>query len=182
MRDLTYCHYSCKVIALKKQAIALLLSQRRCVEDLLWSIWQHADSCRLSMQVLCVCPSACSVLTCNLCKIATVLFLVHCSVKHLEFLIHKYISSWWYIWKSHRVLPPPLAPQASDPWQRWASKPVPLPLFPQHLACFWSGQQFYLHPLVQMLPVAIRKHLPIPLWSTWKEGAWYKTRSSPQLW
>lgn len=90
------------------------------------------------MQVLRVRPPARGVLTCNLREIATVLFLVHCSVQHSEFLIHKYVSSWWYIWKSHRVLPPPLAPLIADSVE----------LLNQSLFCsflsnrlaFWSGQ------------------------------------------
>lgn len=69
----------------------------------------------LSAQVRAARP-ACGVLTRNLCEIATGLFLVHCSVQHLEFLVHKYVSPRWYIWKSHRVLLPPLTPDGAEFW------------------------------------------------------------------
>lgn len=134
-----------------------------------------------------VCPSACGVLscpvlTCNLCKISMVSFLVHCSVQHLEFLIHKSIL-WWYIWKSHGTLLPLLTTEVSDCWQSWASKASPSSV---HSFSIW-------------LDFALAGNFICILWSRcclwlfmrisqfccdpWgKEGAWYEACSSPQLW
>lgn len=99
---------------MKKQAISLFLSPREktsCRPAVRYRATRRAHG--LSAQGRAARP-ACGVLTRNLCGIATRLFLVHCSVQHLEFLVHKYVSSQWYIWKSHRALLPPLTPDGAE--------------------------------------------------------------------
>lgn len=175
VRDQMHCHYSCK-----QQLLCVCL--RQCAADLLCGIWPRAASFGLSVHVCCVCPSACGVLTCNLCKISMVSFLVHCSVQHLEFLIHKSIL-WWYIWKSHAMLLPLLTTEVSDCWQSWASKDSPssVPSFSiwldfalagNFICTLWSRCCLWLF-------VRISQFCCDP-WG--KEGAWYEACSSPQLW
>lgn len=105
-------------LPLQQQAAMALPLLRQCAADLLCRIWPRAASFRLSVHVCCVCPSGCGMLTCpvltwNLCKNSMVSFLGHCSLQHLELLIHKSIL-WWYIWKSHSMLLPPRTAEVSD--------------------------------------------------------------------
>lgn len=104
-------------LPLQQQAAMALPLLRQRAADLLCRIWPCAASFRLSVHVCSVCPSGCGmltcpVLTCNLCRNSMVSFLGHCSVQHWELLIPKSIL-WWYIWKSHSMLLPPLTAEVS---------------------------------------------------------------------